>query len=386
MAEITLGAAGDGPGTHALVIGVSHYPFLAGNGATEAGLRFGLEDLSSAARSASEVVAWLLNEYRNPGAPLASVRVLLSPAEGETLADGVVERLTAPYAATRDAVEHDLMAFRASCSERRDNVAFVYVAGHGIQLTKRGAIVLLEDFADPGRVELYGAIDMVGCHEGMDGDAYAANQFWFVDACRQLPAIARQFEQLESGVLSLARPPGEVESSPLYLASTSRDVAFAEVGGTTLFSQAVLSGLRGAAAVGPEEDLSLGWHVPAGRLGDVVKQIVDKLAGDKGEEQSVQPVGWPGRAVVHQFEGPPEVRVVLSLDPPEAAPHTKVSLLFDADEGQAKVDRAAEWPLERTLPAGAYQIRVETEAPYEPVKPRLVRVMPLEFLDKVQVL
>ncbi len=373
MAEIDLGAAPDGPGTHALVIGVSHYPNLAGDAATEAGLRYGLEDLSSAARSASEVVAWLLNEYRNPGAPLASLRVLLSPAEGETLADGVVERLPASYAATRDAVEADLMAFRAACSERRENVGFVYVAGHGIQLTKRGAIVLLEDFADPGRVELYGAIDMVGCHEGFEGDAYAANQFWFVDACRQLPAIARQFEELEAGVLSLAKPPGEVESSPLFLASASRDVAFAEVGGMTLFSQAVLRGLRGAAAEGPEDDLSLGWHVPAGKLGDVVKEIVGKLAGAKGEEQSVQPTGWAGRAVVHQFEGPPDVRVVLSLEPDEAAAKTKVSLLFDADEAQKTVDGAAEWPLERTLPAGAYQIRVETEAPYAPVGPRLVQ-------------
>ncbi len=385
MAVIDLGATGDGPRTHALVIGVSHYPFLCGATASDAGGHYGLTDLSSAARSASEIAAWLLNEYRNPGAPLATVRVLLSPADGETMADGVVERLTAPYAATRDAVERELLAFQASCSQRRDDVAFVYVAGHGIQLTKRGAIVLLEDFGDPGRVDLYGAIDMVSCHDGMDGTAYAANQFWFVDACRQLPAIARQFEELDSGVLGLKVPPGETESSPLYLASTSRDVAFADVGGTTLFSQAMLEGLRGAAAVGPEDKLSLGWHVPAGRLGDVVKEIVDKLAAANGKEQSVQPYGWPGRGVVHQFEAPPDVHVVLTLDPPEAGSKTKVSLLFGADEAQAKVDRAADWPLVRTLPAGPYLIRVETEAPYGSVSPELVPVMPLEFTYKVKV-
>jgi hypothetical protein len=226
---------------------------------------------------------------------------------------------------------------------------------------------------------------MVGCHAGMDGTGYASNQFWFVDACRQLPAVARLFEELQAGVLSLPVPPGEVECSPLYLASASRDLAFAEIGGSTLFSRALLSALRGAAAAGPEAARALGWHVPAGRLGDVVKETVRALASVMGEEQSVQPIGWPGRAVVHQFQSTPEVRVILSLEPAAAAAGTTVSLLLDADEAKTKVDQAAEWPLERTLPAGAYQIRVQTQPPYGAVEPRLVPLMPLEYKDEIRV-
>jgi hypothetical protein len=79
------------------------------------------------------------------------------------------------------------------------------------------------------------------------------------------------------------------------------------------------------------------------------------------------------------------VKVVLTLDPPAAAGHATVSMLLDADEAQKKVDGAAEWPLERVLPAGAYQIRVDTQPPYQAVNPRLVRVMPLEYVDKIQV-
>jgi hypothetical protein len=387
MAQIIRGDAGDGPVTHALVIGVSHYPFLAAASGTKASVEYGLEDLSSAARSASEVAAWLLDEYHNPAAPLASVHVFLSPAPGEAIAPTVLRELEAlgvPYAATRDPVETALLAFQAACGERRENVGFVYVAGHGVQLTKRGAIVLLEDFGTPAKAGFYGAIDMVGCHDGLDGDAYAGTQFWFVDACRQVPAIASKFEALEGGVLTLPRPPGEADASPMFLASASRDVAFAQVGGTTLFSQAVLAGLRGAAAVGPEEDRALGWHVPAGRLGDVVKLITAQLASDHGAEQSVQPTGWPGRAVVHRFEAPPSVRVVLEVTPPEAATHTRVSLLFDADEAQAVVDGAAEWPVDVTLPAGPYRIQVETDAPWEPARPKLVYVRPLEYRDTVE--
>ena len=143
MAAIIRGDAGGGPVTHALVVGVSHYPFLAPDSGTKASREYGLEDLSSAARSASEVAAWLLDEYRNPDAPLASLELLLSPAAGERLAPSVAAELDAlgvPYAATRDAVETALLAFQARCAERRENVGFVYVAGHGGQQIGRAHV------------------------------------------------------------------------------------------------------------------------------------------------------------------------------------------------------------------------------------------------------
>ena len=72
-------------GTHALVIGVSRYRFADGPESTPEGEAWGIENLSSAARSASEFAAWLVGEYRNLENPLASLRVLLSPSEGETI-------------------------------------------------------------------------------------------------------------------------------------------------------------------------------------------------------------------------------------------------------------------------------------------------------------
>src|SRR3989337_790908 len=79
--------------THAFVVGVSHYPFLDGPQMTDQGGQLGLANLSSAARSASELVAWLLNEYQCPEAPLKDVRLLLSPVDGETLHPDVVTRM-----------------------------------------------------------------------------------------------------------------------------------------------------------------------------------------------------------------------------------------------------------------------------------------------------
>ena len=47
-------ASPDDPATHALIVGVSRYPFAAGAKATDFGRKFRLRNLTSAARSASK--------------------------------------------------------------------------------------------------------------------------------------------------------------------------------------------------------------------------------------------------------------------------------------------------------------------------------------------
>ena len=65
------------PGVHALIIGVSQYPFLDG-GATPVAEPWGLGQLTSAAASAHAVFEWL--KTAKMSAPLATCRVLLSPS------------------------------------------------------------------------------------------------------------------------------------------------------------------------------------------------------------------------------------------------------------------------------------------------------------------
>jgi hypothetical protein len=85
-------AAGKPPGTHAFIVGVSAYPFADGPDATASGGESGIANLTCAARSASEVAAWLLGEYNNLDAPLASLRILLSPVDGEQINPDVCHR------------------------------------------------------------------------------------------------------------------------------------------------------------------------------------------------------------------------------------------------------------------------------------------------------
>jgi uncharacterized caspase-like protein len=366
------------PGTHALVIGVSDYPFLDGPDATEEGADFGLSSLTSAARSASEVANWLLTEYRNPAAPLASLRVLLSPAGNESIHPAVAAALPGPVPATRAAVEADLRSLRDACRQSGDNVCFVYIAGHGIQLTKRGAVVLLHDFADPGHLnKLHGAIDVVGCHDGMEESEIAQSQVWFADACRQRPDVALRFERME-GALTLDERLGRVRASPLYLASSTRESAFGEVGGTSIFSQALLWALRGGGAVGPDEHCPE-WHVSTARLGTILFNRVKEVAAAAGESQLVDVMGPQLEVAVQRFAAPPDVDIVVNLRPEGAAPGPAARLLFNA--APPGVDLPPGWPVRFRGPAGLYLLKLLVE----PERMRILRADPPRCTEEVEV-
>lgn len=381
VAEILL-SADDRPGTHALVIGISRYPYLDGAQQTDEGREYGLTNLTTAARSAAEVAGWLLQEHRNLDAPLASLSVLLSPVDGEVIPPALAAKLHPPLAATSSAVRKAFGKLRKRCEARPGNVAFVYVAGHGVQLTKRGAVVLLEDFASPRHLNAFdGAIDMVGLHAAFNGSGYAAKQAWFVDACRQRGEVADRFEQLV-GAFKLDEPRGQVESSPLYLASSSREAAFAIPGETTLFSTALLEALRGGAATGPAR-AGDEWQVSVYSLAEMLTKTVDLLAAEDGEVQRVDITGRVTNATLHRFHRPPDVDLRIEISPLAAARSCKASLYFGGKE--EVVSAAAEWPLERRVKAGLYTLTVDADPPYRAIAGLPGDVRPLKHTWPVEV-
>jgi Caspase domain len=351
------------PGTHALVIGASRYRHLAdGPAPTPAGSSFDLEQLSAAARSASEFAAWLLAEYRCPSAPLKSLRVLLSPSPGEQLAQAVTDLANplpeATIASARDAIGE----FRHACDALRDNVGIVYVAGHGVQLTKTGAILLLTDFGAPGQLtQLEGALDMAGIHAGMNHPGSARTQFWFVDACRQRPAIAKRFEAME-GALKLDVPNGDTETSPLFLAAATGTAAFARPGGLTLFADALLWALRRGALAAPEDDGVSAWHVPVTSLIRRLPDRVQELAAAEGAEQSVDIAGKIHDATLQQFAVAPIVDLRIDLEPEPARQATRGTLRPGG--GVPVVSGYSAWPLQQPVSAGLYMLSVEADAPF----------------------
>lgn len=352
------------PGTHALIIGVSAYlHFADGKDPTPTGIEFEMEQLSAAARSASELAAWLLKEYHCDRAPLCSLRVLLSPADGEQIHHDIATLLPEDYSATTSHVRTALIEWRNACNASTDNVAIVYVAGHGVQITKTGAIVLLHDFGATGFLsKLEGAVDMAGVHAGMNHPATARTQFWFVDACRQKPAISKKFESLE-GALTLDEPIGETEASPLFLAAGTGKQAFAREGGVTLFNEALLWALRGNVANGPEAGINC-WHIPVTAL---IKQLPDRvkaLAAKEGVEQSVDIAGKIHEAIFHEYVFAPKVDLRIDLSPENAKPVSKGWLKLNAQI--PVIEDFSNWPMQQSIDAGLYLLDIKTIAPFQP--------------------
>lgn len=371
------------PGTHALVIGVSRYlHFADGANPTAQGAAFQMEQLTAAARSASEFAAWLLADYCCSRAPLKSLRVLVSPSDGEVIAPSVSDRLRGDSSATLANVRQELLEFRAACDTHLENVAIVYVAGHGVQLTKHGAIVLLSDFGAAGHLAcLEGAVDMAGIHGGMNHPGTARTQFWFVDSCRQKPAIARRFESLE-GALKLDVPNGDTEVSPMFLAATTGTSAYARPGRVTLFNEALMWSLHGAAATGPEEGRVESWHVPVTALIKWLPERVKTLARECDAEQSVDVSGRVNEAVIHELPAAPSVDLHLDVAPKLARPMSRGTLRQNGDS--VVVSDYSAWPLRRRVDAGLYLLNVQSDAPYLSCN-QLLNIKPPAMTKEVKV-
>ena len=370
-------------GTHAFIVGVSHYPFADGPQATRRGEESHIANLTTAAKSASDVADWLLSEYCNPDAPLASIRILLSPVDGENINPNVwaqMDRVLAP--ATRDSVKREFSAFRADCKENSKNMAFVYVAGHGVQLNKDGAIVLLHDFGVDGEDYLYGAIDMKGCHAAMNEAGNAHQQLWFSDACRETPIIARKFAKLSGAFKPGDEGLGDVDSSPLFLAASSRETAFATTGANTLLSEALLSALRSGAASGPDAALCDRWHVPLTKLVSFLPQEVDRLLAGR-ELQSVACTGRVREMVAQRFMTAPKVDIVIDLDPEGARSLSQAELLYGGDKPPLPVDNS--WPLKYRGEPGLYELNVTVSPPPEKKYKKLFPAAPPGFRTHIEV-
>jgi len=290
-------AVGGDPAYHALVIGVSRYRHLPGGSGPAAThpLAAGLTQLSAAASSALRVAQWIRDSYAPPDVSQGSIRLLLSPSPGEDVSDAP----GAP-AATAAEVQRAVARWRRDVRAHSENVALVYVAGHGIQLTMEGGILLLEDFADPDAVTpLAGAVDLQSVRRGVVSDPVLPGtctprlQYYFYDACRIEPTLAGNYIDLPVGV-SLDRPRGNgPKASWVCFGSRPRDYAFADPATrATLYSQAFLDCLDTSAATHDD-----GRTVRFAELQPALEESLSTLAQRYGEEQ-VAEFGGGGSSLV----------------------------------------------------------------------------------------
>jgi Caspase domain len=362
-------AGGGAPCTHALVIGCSKYQFLTEDGspAPDGRETFGLSQVKTPATSAFRFARWLDSSYRNPSAPLGTVRLLLSPSDFER--DNVPELEQPPpeaLPATRANVQKAVDEWFQECKTNADNVAILYASGHGVELSPDdGGIVLLEDFAEHLAV-LDGSLDVGAVRKGMSGATMAQRQFYFVDACRVRPEAAVRFQSLGSGV-SLPNPlSGRPRVSAIYFAATPSTTALGAPGDGTLFVQALLECLDTSLGVDDHALEDGTWVVTTLTLVSALPKRVKELAAQFGAEQSATTGGQLEDVPFHVLPDRPQIPVTLQIAPDTATACAVAELVELPARLQVFAGATFAPTISRELPAGKYLLSVKIHPPTPP--------------------
>jgi hypothetical protein len=321
------------PATHVLVVGVSRYDKLPENkdadppdGVTTT---FGLVQVQSPALSAFKFARWLRDTYHNPGAPLASIRLLLSPSAIEKTAepelkaacsnDETVDRgdrgvETRPLlAATTDNVEKAHDEWVDACRQNKGNVAILYASGHGICITHEDSYVLLQDFAVQKK-PIRASLDIAGFKKGLVGPKMAQTQFYFVDACRVPAENLGQMPNPGDGICPNERWTGPDERSlEIFFSATSWQEAIARRGMPTLFNQALIETLDGSSWV----KSASGEFVVTPAL--MLESLKTKVRDLSKRRQKVAHSDQGETHAFHIFPAPPRITVQVALNPPDGA-------------------------------------------------------------------
>ena len=355
-------------GLHALIVGISAYPSL--DDPAAAAETFGLSGLSSAAASAFRIYEWLVRRQAKLAAPLASIRLLLSPSEAELAAIPEIAEFRSSCAL--EAVRTAAGDWRTDAANDRTSVTFFYFAGHGVQRTRGDAVLLLEDFGDGIGGVLEKAVNTKNLSNGMAPTPRLPNvartQFYFVDACRVGSDAFARYEQSETAELWPVELAGRDDrSAPIFYATLPGALAYGKPGKQSLFSEALLSALDGGAADVVEVDGSELWRVTSQTLSARLAEHLRRLTAGTDIDQQFRSDGMGADAVIHTLDGAPTVEIELILDPEAARAHAQVAILNEDGDPAANLPRPlTPYPFRCPLPAGVYTISADIDPPQPP--------------------
>lgn len=397
-----------GAGLHALIIGVSDYQFLPAPGQfpDPKHVTLGLTKVRIPSTGAFRVARWIRDAYWHPTTEIKTIRMLLSPSaseitptvtpsesEDDLMRAALAETIpTVPRADTAN-VEQALLDWQADCKGHPDDIAVLYVSGHGIQWgSKDDAIVLLEDFAKT-QLFLNQAIDVGRTMKGMSGDDMPQVQLYFVDACQIQPDEHAKFEDAGSPLRLRSEFGGaDLRSAPIYFGACPQTAAKGRSGQGTYFAQGLVTCLGANALQGPDSHSTLPvatthWHATVSRLLEALQDSVTAIAAIDKEKQEVVLGGRTRPAVFCASQTPPQVTVVLDVAPDEAA-KASFAEVWDWSGATQLTPRTPCWKRPTTvakLAAGIYQLKVSASAPYKPESPIRVEARPPTWTQKITV-
>lgn len=306
-------AAGSGPGTFAVVIGVSRYDHLpvAGGPALQPPPpydAYGLGQLSVSALTAYRFFTWLRDSYRYDAAPLAQCWVLLSPTDEELAQEP--ELKTYPPATLAEC-QRVLKAWYAGMQATdvtylSESRAMFFFSGHGINSGDR-QLLLPADWLAPPFFNVNDALSAQNVYGGL-WSLPLPEEILFLDACRSRPEKLASMQLVGQSVLPEV-PRSNVDPSrvsPLMWASAAGTEAWqpgSPTEGLSLFGGALLDGLRGEVKGDPECIHDQG-HVSLTELGRFVNKRVSRRL--KRVKQPIRIDNWSDVCVTAPVARPPQ--------------------------------------------------------------------------------
>lgn len=389
----------NGVGLHALIIGVSDYTFLPGpNQFPQPGVdTLGLTKVNIPATGAFRVAQWLKDKYWHPTTKVKTIRLLLSASPSELKQPDFPElaKVSAvqPRAKTAE-VWQALQDWQNDCAGNPDDIAMLYVAGHGIQWgSKDDAIVLLEDFSKD-QLFLNQTIDIGRTLKGMSGDNMPQTQFYFVDACRITPDEYRKYEDAGTPLRLRSKFTGDdLRSAPIYYAACPQTAAKGHRGKGTYFAEALIDCLNVYARQGPNKSSTFPvvrdyWHVSVSSLLTTLQDRITEVARTDGEKQDVMMGGIVRPAVFCATESPPDVTVVVDVNPDSAA-QVAFAELWSSNRSTRIKERSPCWPRHLKLekvPVGIYLLELFADPPYKTQSVIAVHAQPPQWSEPITLL
>jgi hypothetical protein len=334
---------------HAIVIGVGEYPHLVGGTGPLTAKHGDLLQLSSPPASAFEFAQWLLEEFNNPDAPLASLSLLVSDSERRQFAHPRLATPVTPVVADSANVVRALKEWKKRGDANEKNLMLFFFCGHGVARGLDGLTLLLRDYGADDEMPMDGAIDFAAFQRGM-AQCAASFQCFFVDACRQVSDTARNTTSTGQMVIQddINRPFGSDWNYAVLFSTVEGTKAYGRKNKASFYTEELIKGLNGLAA--NNRNARGQWRVGTSDLNQAVHWGLSQR-GKKIRNPAVRLVEFE----FHMPKKPPNVPVTVSWCPREEGEMVKISCKRRGVVVRRFGPAAEKWVTE--LPFGSYDFK-----------------------------
>lgn len=336
-----------GPATHILVIGVGAYPHLLGGAGPLSPDHDGMKQLSSPPVSARNLAETLISKFHHPQRPLASLALLLSEAKPADFVNPVTGTHSQPAPATYDAVAAAIQDWKKRGEQDAGNLLVFYFCGHGIAQGSDMSL-LLSDYGSSA-APLDQALDFRRFRLAMSRNL-PSRQVYFVDACRaSSDSLIESFGY--AGRVPVKAGQESAAQTPVFYATLSGEDAFGKPDQNSVFTDALLRGLRGAGA----DDSEGNWRITTTRLKEAIDYYVQQSFEGGAKRAQVPPTDELTTFDLLHLQDEPEVQVLVTCQPDVHNAQAEFVCEAAGVEKGRRPPAAKLWSL--PLPAGSYQFR-----------------------------